>query len=88
MLTALEQANPEQLKTIVSWRDKTEETIAVAKVQAITKVYDELNIRQQTEQKIDLYFKEALRHLDAIALPDERKATIRGLAFQLMERDS
>ncbi|WP_162428082.1 polyprenyl synthetase family protein [Pontibacter pudoricolor] len=88
MLTALEQANPEQLQTIVSWRDKTEETIAQAKVQAITKVYDQLNIRQQTEQQIDLYFKEALRHLDAIALPDERKATIRGLAFQLMERDS
>ncbi|MEJ8757560.1 polyprenyl synthetase family protein [Pontibacter sp. H259] len=88
MLTALEQANQEQLQTIVSWRDKTEESIAEAKVQAITKVYDELNIRQQTEQKIDLYFKEALRHLDTIALPDERKATIRGLAFQLMERDS
>jgi geranylgeranyl diphosphate synthase, type II len=88
MLTALEQANPEQLQTIVSWRDKTQETIAEAKVQAITKVYDELNIRQQTEQRIDLYFKEALRHLDAIALPDERKATIRGLALQLMERDN
>ncbi|NDK54845.1 polyprenyl synthetase family protein [Pontibacter fetidus] len=88
MLTALEQANPEQLQTIVSWRDKTEETIAGAKVQAITRIYDELNIRQQTEQQIDLYFKEALRHLDAIALPDKRKATIRGLAFQLMERDS
>jgi geranylgeranyl diphosphate synthase, type II len=88
MLTALEQANPEQLQTIVSWRDKTQETIAEAKVQAITKVYDQLNIRQQTEQHIDLYFKEALRHLDAIALPDERKATIRGLAFQLMERDN
>jgi geranylgeranyl diphosphate synthase, type II len=88
MLTALEQANPEQLQTIVSWRDKTQETIAEAKVQAITKVYDQLNIRQQTEQQIDLYFKEALRHLDAIALPDERKATIRGLALQLMERDN
>ncbi|MER2997458.1 polyprenyl synthetase family protein [Pontibacter populi] len=88
MLTALEQANPEQLQTIVSWRDKTQETIAEAKVKAITQVYDELNIRQQTEQQIDLYFKEALCHLDAIALPEEQKATIRGLAMQLMERDS
>ena len=88
MLTALEQANNEQLQTIVGWRNKTEETIAEAKVQAITQVYDELNIRQQTEQQIDLYFKEALHHLDAIALPEARKATIRGLALQLMERDS
>jgi geranylgeranyl diphosphate synthase, type II len=88
MLTALEQANSEQLQTIVGWRDKTEETIAKAKVQAITQVYDQLNIRQQTEHQIDLYFKEALRHLDAIDLPETRKRTIRGLALQLMERDS
>ncbi|MBC5774564.1 polyprenyl synthetase family protein [Pontibacter sp. KCTC 32443] len=88
MLTALEQANKTQLETIKSWRNITQDHTAEAKVQAITRVYDELNIRQQTEQQIDLYFKEALRHLDAIALPDERKATIRGLALQLMERDS
>ncbi len=88
MLTALEQASSEQLQTIVSWRNRTGADTAEEKVKAITKVYDELNIRQQTEQQIDLYFKNALQHLDAVQVAEERKATIRGLALQLMERDS
>jgi len=88
MLTALEQANDEQLQTIISWRNRTGGNIAQAKVSAVTAVYDALDIRYKTEQQIDLYFQMALQHLDAVQLPDERKATIRGLALQLMERDS
>ena len=88
MLTALEQASPEQRQTIIGWRDKTDESVAGEKVKAITQVYDQLEIRRQTEQQIDLYFQKALHHLDAIELPEERKSTIRGLALQLMERDS
>lgn len=88
MLTALEQANQEQLQTILSWRDNTDAGIAEEKVQAITAVYDQLNIRKQTEQQIDFYFQQALYHLEAVQVPVERKATIHGLALQLMERDS
>ncbi|MFD2246718.1 polyprenyl synthetase family protein [Pontibacter ruber] len=88
MLTALEQANETQLQTILGWRDRTGAETAEEKVKAITQVYDELHIRQQTEQQIDLYFRSALQHLDAVQVPDERKATLRGLALQLMERDS
>lgn len=88
MLTALEQANAQQRQTIISWRDKTDESIAEEKVKAVTQVYDQLHIRQQTEQQIDLYFQKALHHLDAVQLPDERKSMVRNLALQLMERDS
>jgi geranylgeranyl diphosphate synthase, type II len=88
MLTALEQASQEQLKTINDWRNKTEESIAQDKVKAITSIYDQLHIRTQTEQYIDLYFQKALQHLDEIELPEEKKLSIRNLAYQLMERDS
>jgi geranylgeranyl diphosphate synthase, type II len=88
MLTALGQANPAQLQTILNWRDNTDEGIAEEKVRAITAVYDQLNIRQQTEQQIDFYFQQALQHLDAVQVAEERKAAIRGLALQLMERDN
>ncbi|WP_266203631.1 polyprenyl synthetase family protein [Pontibacter kalidii] len=88
MLTALEQANSQQRETIIGWRDKTDERIAEEKVKAVTEVYDQLHIRHQTEQQIDLYFQKALHHLNAIQLPEERKSTVRGLALQLMERDS
>ncbi|MCC9165356.1 polyprenyl synthetase family protein [Pontibacter harenae] len=88
MLTALEQANQEQLQTIVGWRSHTNESIAEEKVRAITQVYDQLNIRQQTEQQIELYFQKAIEHLDSVQVPEGQKAVIRGLALQLMERDS
>ena len=88
MLTALEQANQEQLQTILGWRNSTEAGIAEEKVHAITAVYDQLSIRKQTEQKIDFYFQQALSHLDAVQVPAERKAALHGLALQLMERDS
>jgi geranylgeranyl diphosphate synthase, type II len=88
MLTALEQANKEQLQTILDWRDNTDAETAEDKVQAITAVYDGLNIRKQTEQQIDFYFQRALHHLDAVQVPIEQKATIHSLALQLMERDS
>ncbi|MHA6248610.1 polyprenyl synthetase family protein [Pontibacter sp. CAU 1760] len=88
MLTALEQASAAQRQTIINWRDKTEDSIAEEKVNAITDIYNQLNIRHQTEQEIEHYFRKALHHLDAIALPEERKSPIRNLALQLMERDS
>jgi geranylgeranyl diphosphate synthase type II len=88
MLTALEQANEAQRKTINSWRNHTQESIAKEKLAAVTAVYDALNIRQQTEEQIELYFQKALQHLHAVQLPEVRKAALRGLALQLMERDS
>ena len=88
MLTALEQASPEQLQTILHWRDKISDNTAEEKVQAITAVYDQLGIRQQTEQQIDFYFQQALQHLDAVQVPQERKEALRGLALQLMEREA
>ncbi|MFT2009669.1 polyprenyl synthetase family protein [Pontibacter sp. 13R65] len=88
MLTALQQANEEQQSIIRQWRNKTDEAIAEEKVQAVTAVYDALNIRQQTEQQIDTYFHKALAHLEAVAVAPEKKAMVRGLALQLMERDS
>jgi geranylgeranyl diphosphate synthase, type II len=88
MLTALEQADEVQHQTILNWRDITDACIAEEKVQAVTKIYDQLNIKQQTEQKIEHYFQEALQHLSAVQVPEAQKVAINSLALQLMERDN
>ncbi len=88
MLTALEQGDERQRQTIIGWRDRTEAATAEEKVKAVTGVYDELQLRQQTEQQIDTYFQKALEHLEAVVVPEERKALIHGLAFRLMEREA
>nr|WP_262908668.1 polyprenyl synthetase family protein [Hymenobacter translucens] len=61
---------------------------AEAKVAAITAVYNELGIREQTEACINRYFQRALEHLGQVAAPAERKAVLHHLALQLMERES
>ncbi|WP_345226928.1 polyprenyl synthetase family protein [Hymenobacter koreensis] len=88
LLTALEQANEPQNATLRSWLGRNTLETAEAKVEAVTAVYDQLQIRPQTEALINEYFQDALFHLDAVQVPTERKALLRGLALQLMERES
>ncbi|KAA9332947.1 polyprenyl synthetase family protein [Hymenobacter busanensis] len=89
LLTALEGANEAQKATLHHWLGLNTPETAEAKVQAITAVYDELQIRTRTEALINEYFQDALYHLDAVqAAPTARKALLRGLALQLMERES
>ncbi|MEJ7662481.1 MAG: polyprenyl synthetase family protein [Hymenobacter sp.] len=61
---------------------------ADAKVQAVRAVYDELEIRSQTEALINDYFQDALQHLERVAAPAELKEPLRHLALQLMDRES
>ena len=61
---------------------------ADAKVQAVRAIYDELEIRPQTEVLINNYFQDALQHLERVAATNERKQSLHHLALQLMDRES
>lgn len=61
---------------------------ADAKVAAVRAIYDELEIRPQTEALINDYFQDALQHLERVAAPKERKEPLQQLALQLMDRES
>ena len=61
---------------------------AEAKVQAVRAIYDELNIRPQTEALINDYFQDALQHLARVAAPSVRKEPLHRLALQLMDREN
>ena len=87
LLTAITQANEIQQEVLTRFREKTTYS-ADQKVREITQVYNDLNIRTQTENKINKYFEEAMQSLDAVKAPEDRKALLRNLALQLMERES
>ena len=59
-----------------------------AKVQAVRAMYDELEIRPQTEALINDYFQAALLHLERLSVPAARKEPLRQLALLLLERES
>jgi geranylgeranyl diphosphate synthase type II len=87
LLTALAQANTAQQLTLASHLGQPVRD-AEAKVRAVRAVYDELNIRPQTEALINQYFEAALLHLERVAAPTARKQPLHHLALQLMDRVS
>jgi geranylgeranyl diphosphate synthase type II len=87
LLTAQAQANVAQQATLASHLGQPVRD-ADAKVQAVRQVYDELQIRPQTEALINEYFQAALQHLERVAAPTARKQPLHHLALQLLDREN
>ena len=85
-LTALAQANPTQKELLTRYRQEAIFSPEL-KITEVTEVYNQLNVKAQTEEKINQYFAEAIQSLDAVNAPVERKALLKNLALKLMERE-
>ena len=72
----------QELKDLFSGKEIVE-AIKIAKVLAI---YDELDIRQQTEKARDAWFKEGLEFLNKINAPEEGKQSLKNIAEMLITR--
>lgn len=57
------------------------------KVAAVTRIYDELDIRGLCETRINSYFDSASKYLDAVGVGEERKAQLRAFAKEMMHRE-
>ena len=57
------------------------------KVAAVTRIYDELGIRQLCEEKINYYFEQGCRLLEQVSVADDRKAHLRRYTAELMKRE-
>ena len=57
------------------------------KVAAVTRLYDEIGIRQLCEEKINYYFELARHTLDEVCVPEERKQPLRQYMEELLHRD-
>nr|WP_246558631.1 polyprenyl synthetase family protein [Hymenobacter piscis] len=86
LLTAQAQAGPAQ-RAVLARHIGQPVADEEAKVAAVRAVYDELNIRPQTEALINDYFLDALQHLERLAAPETRKKPLHQLALQLLERE-
>lgn len=58
------------------------------KIAAVTYIYNELHLKELSEQKIEDYFARAMEHLDAVQVQPEKKAVLRQLSERLMNRQS
>jgi len=86
LIKALENASPKQRVELEEWLsrvtfDKEE------KVEAVKKLYNDLDIPGLTRQKMDAYFERGLQHLQQINVADGKKETLYAFAQWLMARE-
>lgn len=58
------------------------------KVKAVTAIYDQLGIRQRTEDRINAYFERGFINFEAVDATPSRKASLIQFTQQLIERES
>ena len=85
LINALRLANEKQKETLSSWMNKTafdpEE-----KIKTFTSIYNELGLKELTENKIETYYKEAQKNLDALTVAPEKLEILKGVCDRLMHR--
>ncbi len=86
LINAVNRANAEQRAELMRWIDaKTFDR--QEKVAAVTRLYDEIGIRQLCEEKINFYFEQARQTLCEVNIPDDRKQHLRAYMDELLHRN-
>ena len=85
LINAYNLANDKQRAELSRWINAKTFNREV-KVAEVTRLYDEIGIRQLCEQKINSYFEQARHTLSLIDLPDERKQALSAYMDELLHR--
>lgn len=85
LINAFNKANDAQRKELTRWVsahdfDRNE------KVDAVTRLYNEIGINQLVQDKIAYYFEQSKKFLDAVNVAEEKKEELRKYAQKMMKR--
>ena len=85
LINAFNKANAAQREELTRWVsardfDRNE------KVDAVTRLYNEIGIDQLAQEKIAYYFAQSKKYLDAVNVPEEKKEELRKYAQKMMKR--
>ena len=86
-LKALQLADKESKKSLEHWY-ASKDFDESEKVNAVRALFDDLNIRFETEQMMDQFYREALQNLDALKFDAGYKNELVYMAAALMQRES
>ncbi len=94
LINAVNRANPQQREELMRWmavrfEDSGSADNAAArkeKIEAVTRLYDEIGIRSLCEHKINSYFNQADNLLSNVAVPEGRKEQLRCYMHEMMHR--
>jgi len=85
LINALARANDEQRKELMGWIE-AKDFDRQQKIAAVTRLYNEIGIRQLCEEKIVHYFTECRNCLQKVGVPDERKQQLLDYTDGMMKR--
>lgn len=85
LIKAFENADASQYQTLLEWVSKKSFDPA-EKITAVTKLYNDIGIDQLAQEKIDYYFQNSKKFLDAVNVPEEQKGELREYAQRMMKR--
>ena len=89
LIHTLASASPEQKEQIVYYQhpDKAACYTADEKIKAITSIYDQLNIRELTQEQMKHYYNLAMDELALLKIPQERLSELHRVCRKLMNRE-
>ena len=86
LINAVNRANETQRAELMRWIEAKNFDRA-EKVAAVTRLYDEIGIRQLCEEKINVYFEQGKQLLEKVSVPAERKEELRKYTNAMMHRE-
>ena len=86
LINAVNRANEKQRTELDRWI-LAKEFDRAEKVAAVTRLYDEIGIRQLCEEKINCYFQQARQTLSEVSVPDDCKQRLSAYMDELLHRN-
>ena len=86
LIKAFEKASGSTLESLEKWVAATKYE-AAEKVQAVTAIYDSLNLRAETEAVIASYFDAAFEEIQVLAISEEQKSALVKFMSGLVDRE-
>ena len=87
LINAVNRANPAQREELTRWIEAAEFD-REEKVKAVTRLYDEIGIRELCEHKMEACYALAQEYMDKVNVAEERKAELKAYAAAMMKRQS
>lgn len=85
LINAFNLANDEQKKELEKWVN-AQDFDREEKVEAVTRLYNEIGIDKLAQEKIAYYFENSKKYLDAVKVDAARKEELRNYAQKMMKR--
>ena len=85
LINAINRANATQRDELMQWIG-AKDFDRQEKIAAVTRLYDEIGIRQLCEERVNYYFEQGKQLLDQVHVSDERKEQLRKYTAEMMKR--